>query len=90
MNFPEIVSRAGWLVARKALLARESTWLITHEHASVPFYMDGSVRAAVDLKTVLSQVIRPAARSDRSSVAPRDRGARRPQRQGDSGGGPRV
>jgi ketosteroid isomerase-like protein len=24
-------------------------WLITHEHVSVPFYMDGSSRAAVDL-----------------------------------------
>jgi ketosteroid isomerase-like protein len=25
-------------------------WKIAHEHASVPFYMDGSYRAAVDLK----------------------------------------
>jgi PhnB protein len=25
-------------------------WKIVHEHASVPFYMDGSFRAAVDLK----------------------------------------
>lgn len=25
-------------------------WLITHEHDSVPFYMDGSLRAAVDLQ----------------------------------------
>jgi PhnB protein len=25
-------------------------WKIVHEHASVPFYMDGSLRAAVDLK----------------------------------------
>ncbi len=25
-------------------------WKIVHEHASVPFYMDGSMRAAVDLK----------------------------------------
>jgi uncharacterized protein (TIGR02246 family) len=25
-------------------------WLITHEHVSVPFYMNGSNRAAVDLK----------------------------------------
>jgi ketosteroid isomerase-like protein len=24
-------------------------WLVTHEHQSVPFYMDGSLRAAVDL-----------------------------------------
>ena len=26
------------------------TWLITHEHASVPFHMDGSDRAAIDLR----------------------------------------
>ncbi|WP_446719495.1 hypothetical protein [Inquilinus sp. OTU3971] len=25
-------------------------WVIVHEHESVPFYMDGSLRAAVDLK----------------------------------------
>jgi len=25
-------------------------WLIVHEHASVPFYMDGSYRAATDLQ----------------------------------------
>lgn len=25
-------------------------WLVTHEHVSVPFYMDGSLRAALDLK----------------------------------------
>ena len=25
-------------------------WLIMHEHVSVPFYMDGSYKAAVDLK----------------------------------------
>jgi ketosteroid isomerase-like protein len=28
----------------------EGRWLITHVHASVPFYMDGSFRAAVDLQ----------------------------------------
>ena len=26
------------------------TWPITHEHASVPFHMDGSDRAAIDLR----------------------------------------
>ena len=25
-------------------------WMATHEHVSVPFYMEGSVKAAVDLK----------------------------------------
>jgi ketosteroid isomerase-like protein len=28
----------------------ESQWKITHEHSSVPFYMDGSHKAAIDLK----------------------------------------
>ena len=28
----------------------DGKWKVTHEHASVPFYMDGSYRAAVDLK----------------------------------------
>ena len=26
------------------------SWVITHEHVSVPFYMDGSYKAAVDLR----------------------------------------
>jgi ketosteroid isomerase-like protein len=28
----------------------DGKWLVVHEHASVPFYMDGSYRAAVDLR----------------------------------------
>ena len=28
----------------------EGRWLIVHEHESVPFYMDGSFRAAIDLR----------------------------------------
>lgn len=28
----------------------DGQWKITHEHSSVPFYMDGSFKAAVDLK----------------------------------------
>ena len=28
----------------------EGTWKIVHTHESVPFYMDGSYRAAIDLK----------------------------------------
>jgi ketosteroid isomerase-like protein len=28
----------------------EGAWKIAHEHTSVPFYMDGSFRAAIDLK----------------------------------------
>jgi uncharacterized protein (TIGR02246 family) len=30
-------------------------WMITHEHSSVPFYMDGTFKAAVDLKPLLEQ-----------------------------------
>ena len=26
------------------------SWMVAHEHSSVPFYMDGSFRAAIDLK----------------------------------------
>ncbi|HEY0532994.1 MAG TPA: nuclear transport factor 2 family protein [Actinoplanes sp.] len=28
----------------------DGEWLIVHEHASVPFYMDGSFKAAIDLE----------------------------------------
>ena len=28
----------------------DDEWTITHEHSSVPFYMDGSFKAAIDLK----------------------------------------
>jgi ketosteroid isomerase-like protein len=28
----------------------DGTWKITHQHESVPFYMDGSFRAALDLR----------------------------------------
>ena len=28
----------------------DSVWKVAHEHSSVPFYMDGSFRAAIDLK----------------------------------------
>jgi ketosteroid isomerase-like protein len=28
----------------------DGIWKIVHEHTSVPFYMDGSYRAATDLK----------------------------------------
>jgi hypothetical protein len=28
----------------------DDKWMVAHEHISVPFYMDGTGRAAVDLK----------------------------------------
>ena len=39
-----------WVRATIGLRRTDGTWKVTHEHASVPFYMDGSYRAAVDLK----------------------------------------
>jgi ketosteroid isomerase-like protein len=41
-----------WVRATIGCRLIEGRWLITHEHASVPFYMDGSGKAAVDLKPV--------------------------------------
>lgn len=41
---------AAWWMRLTVCLAREGgDWKITHEHTSVPFYMDGSYRAAIDL-----------------------------------------
>jgi len=42
--------RSIW--TRRTVCLREtgSGWQIVHEHISTPFYMDGSLRAAVDLK----------------------------------------
>lgn len=38
-----------WVRTTFALRKIHGQWLISHDHASVPFYMDGSFRAAVDL-----------------------------------------
>ena len=38
-----------WYRVTLGLRRIDGRWLIVHEHASVPFYMDGSFRAAVDL-----------------------------------------
>jgi PhnB protein len=38
-----------WFRHTLCLRRIEGEWKITHEHESVPFYMDGSLRAAVDL-----------------------------------------
>lgn len=43
--------RAQWWQRITVCLRRtEGAWKIVHEHASVPFYMDGSYRAAIDLE----------------------------------------
>lgn len=39
-----------WQRVTRCLRRTGGGWKITHEHASVPFYMDGSYRAAVDLE----------------------------------------
>lgn len=39
-----------WNRATMGFRRPNGRWLITHVHSSVPFYMDGSFRAAVDLK----------------------------------------
>jgi PhnB protein len=39
-----------WVRATIGLRKIDGKWKVTHEHSSVPFYMDGSYRAAVDLE----------------------------------------
>jgi len=39
-----------WVRATVCYRKIDGKWKVAHEHVSVPFYMDGSVRAAVDLK----------------------------------------
>ena len=39
-----------WVRQTVCLGKARGSWKIRHEHSSVPFYMDGSLRAAVDLK----------------------------------------
>ena len=39
-----------WLRATLCFRKIGGQWKIAHEHESVPFYMDGSYKAAVDLK----------------------------------------
>jgi ketosteroid isomerase-like protein len=39
-----------WVGATVGLRRIDGAWTITHEHASVPFYMDGSYKASVDLE----------------------------------------
>lgn len=39
-----------WFRTTMVFARREGRWRIVHEHSSVPFHMDGSLRAAVDLR----------------------------------------
>ena len=38
-----------WVRASLGLRKIDGRWTVTHEHISVPFYMDGSLKAGVDL-----------------------------------------
>ena len=38
-----------WVRVTIGFRKTDGQWLVTHEHVSVPFYMDGSFRAAIDL-----------------------------------------
>jgi len=39
-----------WVRATIGFAKKDGGWRVTHEHFSVPFYMDGTDKAAVDLK----------------------------------------
>lgn len=39
-----------WFRSTLCFAKRQGNWKIVHDHSSTPFYMDGSFRAAVDLK----------------------------------------
>jgi ketosteroid isomerase-like protein len=41
---------AWWMRTTICLVRQAGQWKIVHQHSSVPFYMDGSFRAAVDLQ----------------------------------------
>jgi ketosteroid isomerase-like protein len=46
---PQGEEAAWWSRITLAFTRTAEGWQITHEHNSVPFYMDGSYRAAIDL-----------------------------------------
>ena len=55
LNRMQAVSRNGtpmdlWVRTTLGFRRADGRWRVVHEHVSVPFYMDGSERAALDLK----------------------------------------
>jgi uncharacterized protein (TIGR02246 family) len=46
----QVESISTWYRSTFGLRRVEGSWLIAHRHDSTPFYMDGSFRAATDLK----------------------------------------
>ena len=57
-----------WFRTTLGLKKTDGEWKITHEHQSVPFYMDGSYQAAIDLKPESSGALREQDRSDGEMV----------------------
>jgi ketosteroid isomerase-like protein len=49
-NKKEGVEVSFWMRETVCLKRLRGSWTIVHEHASVPFYMDGSLRPAFDLQ----------------------------------------
>ncbi len=43
-------ARDLWYRTTMCLRKTDGRWRVVHDHSSVPFYMDGSFRAAIDLK----------------------------------------
>jgi ketosteroid isomerase-like protein len=39
-----------WVRVTAGFRKIDGRWLVTHEHVSTPFYMDGSLKAAIDLR----------------------------------------
>jgi len=50
-----------WFRTTMTFARREGRWRIIHDHSSVPFHMDGSYRAAIDLTPPTSEVNRGTA-----------------------------
>lgn len=48
VGYPEGFSM--WMRTTVGLQRRDGRWLVTHEHESVPFHMDGTFLAATDLE----------------------------------------
>ena len=39
-----------WVRTTMCFRKQGGEWIVVHEHVSVPFYMDGSYKAAIDLE----------------------------------------
>ena len=54
-----------WVRATICFLREAGEWKVIHQHISVPFYMDGSLKAAVDLEPdALKGPVQPTAKAE--------------------------